>query len=72
MSSSIQHFRERDHLQADLADVDSILASMGEHDDPIGCSQFIARRQELKEALRALGEVTESTGKLIPPFFVSR
>jgi hypothetical protein len=55
MSSLIQYVRERDDLEADLADVDAMLANMGEHDDPIGYSQFVARRAELEEALRVLG-----------------
>ena len=49
----MQHVLERDHLRADLAGVDAILARMGEHDDPIGYSQLIARRAEIEEALRA-------------------
>ncbi|MEO8007897.1 MAG: hypothetical protein ABI728_05180 [Betaproteobacteria bacterium] len=51
-------------LKAALADVDGLLGRMSEEDDPIGHSQFVARRQEIEQALRILGEVVESTGKV--------
>lgn len=58
------HKLEHDGLKADLANVNALLARMSEEDDPIGYSQFITRREELEEALRALGEVPQSTGKV--------
>lgn len=55
---------ERAGLQADLASVNALLASLSEDDDPIGFSQFAARRAEIELALIALGEVAEGTGKV--------
>lgn len=55
---------ERDGLQADLASVNALLANLNEDDDPIGYAQFAARRAEIEQALTALGQVSEGTGKV--------
>jgi hypothetical protein len=55
---------ERAGLQADLASVNALLASLHEDDDPIGFAQFSARRAEIEQALMVLGQVAEGTGKV--------
>ena len=58
------HKLEHDGLKADLASVNALLSGMSEEDDPIGYSQFISRREEIEQALRALGDVAERSGKV--------
>ena len=58
------HKLEHDGLKADLASVTALLSSMSEEDDPIGYSQFLSRREKLEQALLALGDAAESTGKV--------
>ena len=58
------HKLEHDGLKADLASVTALLSSMSEEDDPIGYSQFLSRREKLEQALRALGDVAERSGKV--------
>ncbi|MCU0922721.1 MAG: hypothetical protein MUF16_20780, partial [Burkholderiaceae bacterium] len=55
---------ERSGLQADLASVNALLAHLSEDDDPIGFAQFAMRRAEIEQALTALGQVGEETGKV--------
>jgi hypothetical protein len=55
---------ERSGLQADLASVNALLAHLSEVDDPIGFAQFAMRRAEIEQALTALGQVGEETGKV--------
>jgi hypothetical protein len=55
---------ERTGLQADLASVNALLADLSEGDDPIGFAQFAMRRAQIEQALTALGQVGEGTGKV--------
>lgn len=55
---------ERAGLQADLASVNALLAKFSEEEDPIGFAQFAMRRAEIEQALSALGQVGERTGKV--------
>lgn len=55
---------ERSGLQADLASIDALLAKLNEDDDPIGFAQFGLRRAGTEQALNALGQVAEGTGRV--------
>jgi cytochrome c556 len=58
------HKLEQEGLKADLAGVNTIISRMSEEKDPIGYSQFLARRKEIEQALQALGDVPEAAGKV--------
>ncbi|HXF46830.1 MAG TPA: hypothetical protein VNK91_12005 [Burkholderiaceae bacterium] len=59
------HKLERDGLQADLANVNTLLAGLSEEDDPVGYAQFAARRAEIERALAAMERVSEGSGKVV-------
>ena len=54
---------ERAGLQADLASVNALLASLNEDDDPIAFAQFAARRAEIEAALADLELDAEAIGR---------
>lgn len=55
---------ERDVLAADLAAVESLLASRSTEDDPIGFIQYSSRKAEIEEELRRLGRRVDQHAEL--------